>query len=110
MKRIGAHVSIAGGVQTAPGRAKEIGATALGIFTKNQRQWQAKPLGTDEIVQFKSALADAAIEPRHVLVHASYLINVANPEPAKRAKSIAALVDEAQRVEQLGLTLLNSRP
>lgn len=110
MRRIGAHVSIAGGVQTAPGRAQEIGATALGIFTKNQRQWQAKPLSEEEVGQFKIGLAEAAIAPKHVLVHASYLINVANPDPDKRAKSIAALVDDAQRVEQLGLTLLNFHP
>ena len=105
MKRIGAHVSIAGGVQTAPGRAQEIGATALGIFTKNQRQWQAKPLTDDDVAQFKSELAGVSIAPKHVLVHASYLINVANSDPEKRTKSIVALVDEAHRVEQLGLFL-----
>lgn len=110
MKYIGAHVSASGGVQNAPGNAEAIGANAMAIFTKSQRQWKAKPLEEKNITQFKANLAECGIKPEHVLVHDSYLINIGNPEPEKREKSLNALVDEALRVEQLGLTLLNIHP
>ncbi len=110
MKYIGAHVSISGGVETAPGRAKEIGANALGIFTKNQRQWKAKPLTEENIKDFKANLSDAGIAPGHVIVHDSYLINIGNPDEEKRRKSLDALIDEVRRVEQLDLVYLNFHP
>ncbi|MFP4113854.1 MAG: deoxyribonuclease IV [Spirochaetales bacterium] len=110
MRRIGAHVSIAGGVSTAPERAIELEATALGMFTKNQRQWKSPPLPPDEIAAFRTNLERSGIAPRHVVIHASYLINVANPEPDKRARSVSALLDECHRAEQLGLALVNVHP
>ncbi|MFW5689544.1 MAG: deoxyribonuclease IV [Spirochaetota bacterium] len=110
MNRIGAHVSIAGGVQTAPERAVELEATALGMFTKNQRQWNAKPLEDEDVTAFRTALERSGISQEHVVIHASYLINVGNPDPAKRRKSIDALLDECVRAEQLGLTLVNFHP
>ena len=110
MKYVGAHVSISGGVETAPGRGTEIGAKALGIFTKNQRQWRAAPLDEGAIDAFKNNLAEAEIDPSFVVVHDSYLINVGNPDPEKRAQSLKSFIDEARRVEQLGLSLLNFHP
>lgn len=110
MKYIGAHVSISGGVSTAPERAESIGANALGIFTKNQRQWKSPPLADEEIQAFKKNLSAVSIKPEHVIVHDSYLINIGNPDSEKRKISIAALLDEALRVEQLGLTYLNFHP
>lgn len=110
MKYIGAHVSVAGGVENAPINAKNIGANALAMFTKNQRQWQAKPLDKDNIQAFQKNLTDTGIDRRHVLVHDSYLINLGNPDSAKREKSFSAFIDEAKRVEQLNLTLLNFHP
>ena len=110
MKYIGAHVSISGGVDKAPGRAKEIGAKALGIFTKNQRQWKAPPLTDETASAFSETLKAAGIEPEHVVVHDSYLINIGNPDDEKRNQAIAALLDECRRVEKLGLTLLNFHP
>jgi deoxyribonuclease IV len=109
-RHIGAHVSIAGGPQNAPGRATEIGATAMGMFTKNQRQWKSKDLTVEETTQFAARLKDAGIPQEHVLVHASYLINPANPDPEKRERALNALLDEARRVEALGLTLVNFHP
>ena len=53
-KLIGAHVSAAGGVDQAPLRAREIGANAFALFTKNQRQWVAKPLEAKTISAFKA--------------------------------------------------------
>ena len=110
MKYIGAHVSISGGVEKAPERASEIGARALGMFTKNQRQWKAPPLTEDSAALFRAALAKADIKPDHVVVHDTYLINLGNPDAAKRKQSLEALIDEAKRVEALGLTLLNFHP
>jgi len=110
MKYVGAHVSISGGVATAPARATEIGATALGIFTKNQRQWKAKELTDEDVEGFASELAKSGIRPEHVVVHDSYLINIGNPDQEKRTKSFDALLDEVRRVETLGLRYLNFHP
>jgi deoxyribonuclease-4 len=110
MKYIGAHVSAAGGVANAPLRAREIGAQAFALFTKNQRQWHAKALTEKEIAAFKKNLGDCGFKPEHILPHDSYLINLAHPETDKRQKSLEAFIDELQRCEQLGLTKLNFHP
>ena len=88
MKFVGAHVSAAGGVENAPLNAVKIGAKAFALFTKNQKQWQAKPLSAESIAAFKKNLAAAAIAPRHVLPHDSYLINLGHPDAEKREKSV----------------------
>ncbi len=110
MKYIGAHTSAAGGVEFAPLRAKEIGARAFALFTKNQRQWQAKPLSEESIQLFKKNIEQVGIRPEHVLPHDSYLINLGHPEADKLEKSRAAFMDEIARCEQLGLSLLNFHP
>ncbi|HEB94854.1 MAG TPA: deoxyribonuclease IV [Sedimenticola thiotaurini] len=110
MKRVGAHVSASGGVENAPLNARAIGARAFALFTKNQRQWKAKPLTVESIEAFRANLAEAGIAPRHVLPHDSYLINLGHPEPEALQKSRDAFLDEMQRCEQLGLPLLNFHP
>ena len=110
MKYVGAHVSAAGGVENAPLNARAIGARAFALFTKNQKQWRARPLEAEGIAAFKRNLAAAGIAPRHVLPHDSYLINLGHPDPEKREKSVLALLDEARRAEQLGLHYLNFHP
>jgi len=110
MKYIGAHVSIAGGIQNAPLNALEIGAKAFACFTKNQRQWKAKPLTQNDIERFKKNLEASGISNQHILPHDSYLINLGNPEEAKREKALAAFIDEVKRCEQLGLRYLNFHP
>ncbi len=110
MKRVGAHVSAAGGVENAPLNAQAIGARAFALFTKNQRQWKAKPLSRESISAFRENLEKVGIAPRHVLPHDSYLINLGHPEKAGLEKSRAAFLDEMQRCEQLGLELLNFHP
>lgn len=110
MKRIGAHVSAAGGVENAPLNAAHIGAKAFALFTKNQRQWSAKPLTEESITAFKQNLAAVGIAPEHVLPHDSYLINLGHPEPEGLEKSRRAFIDEMLRCEQLGLKLLNFHP
>ncbi len=110
MKYIGAHVSIAGGVENAPLNAQAIGATAFALFTKNQRQWQAKPLTGQSIEAFRRNCAACGYEPRQILPHDSYLINLGHPESEPLAKSRDAFIDEFQRCEQLGLIYLNFHP
>lgn len=110
MKYIGAHVSAAGGVDKAVERAVEIGANAFALFTKNQRQWRAKPL-TDEVIEaFQSACRRHGFGPGQILPHDSYLINLGHPEAEGLAKSRAAFLDELQRCEQLGIDRLNFHP
>ncbi|MBF0370838.1 MAG: deoxyribonuclease IV [Magnetococcales bacterium] len=110
MKRIGAHVSIAGGVSKAPLNATAIGARAFALFTKNQRQWQAKPLAPDEVAAFHDNMAAGGFRPQDLLPHDSYLINLGHPDPTAREKSLNAFIDELERCRILGLPLLNFHP
>jgi deoxyribonuclease-4 len=110
MKYIGAHVSAAGGVQNAPINAHKIGANAFALFTKNQRQWNAKALTQEAIEQFKSNCTEFGFTADQILPHDSYLINLGHPEKDALEKSREAFIDEMQRCEQLGLTLLNFHP
>ena len=110
MKFVGAHVSASGGVFNAPLNAQKIGAKAFGLFTKNQRQWEAKPLVQEDIDKFKTALEKADIVPKHVLPHDSYLINLGHHDVEQRQKSLNAFIDEVNRCEQLGLDKLNFHP
>ncbi|MDE7451637.1 MAG: deoxyribonuclease IV [Alistipes sp.] len=107
---IGAHVSISGGLENAPVRARELGATGFALFTKNQRQWMAKPLTDSEITAFKAACQEAGFSPAAILPHDSYLINLGHPEADGLAKSREAFIDEMRRCEQLGLDRLNFHP
>ena len=110
MKYLGAHVSAAGGPDQAVQRAVAIGANALSLFTKNQRQWRAKPLTEAAIAAFRTACREHDFAPHQILPHDSYLINLGHPDVAGLEKSRAAFVDEMQRCEQLGLTQLNFHP
>ncbi|MBH2879311.1 deoxyribonuclease IV [Serratia marcescens] len=110
MKFVGAHVSASGGVDQAVIRAHELEATAFALFTKNQRQWKAAPLAADVIDKFKSACAQYGFGPGQILPHDSYLINLGHPVAEALEKSREAFIDELQRCEQLGLTLLNFHP
>ena len=110
MKYIGAHVSAAGGVENAPKNAGLIGATAFALFTKNQRQWKAKPLTEKSILEFKDACQTLDYGPGQILAHDSYLINLGHPDRASLEKSRAAFVDEMERCQQLGIALLNFHP
>ncbi len=110
MKYLGAHVSAAGGVDQAVRRAVEIGANAFALFTKNQRQWKARPL-TDAVIEaFRSACYQHGFDAGQILPHDSYLINLGHPQAEGLAKSRAAFLDEFQRCEQLGIDRLNFHP
>ncbi len=110
MKHIGPHVSASGGVQNAPLNAMAVGASAFALFTKNQRQWFSSPLQPKEIEEFKANVLKSGIESRYILPHDSYLINLGSPDPEGLDKSRASFLEEMQRCEQLGLTMLNFHP
>src|SRR5918999_6509884 len=101
MPRLGAHMSIAGGLPLAIARAQIHRCDALQIFSKNASQWRARPLPAAEIAAFRQAAKQTGITP--IVAHASYLINVATAAPALRAQSIASLGEEVDRAEALGL-------
>lgn len=110
MKYIGAHVSAAGGVENAVLRAHELEATAFALFTKNQRQWRAADLTDKTIRAFREACEKYHFSGAQILPHDSYLINLGHPVAEALEKSRLAFLDEMQRCEQLGLTLLNFHP
>ena len=110
MKYIGAHVSAGGGVEFAPLNARDIGAKAFALFTKNQRQWRSSPLSKENIRLFRENCEKYEFSPKQVLPHDSYLINLGNPEAEGLAKSRVSFLDEMRRCEQLGLDRLNFHP
>jgi deoxyribonuclease-4 len=101
MLRIGAHMSVAGGVSKAVDRAEAHGCEALQIFTKNGNRWQGAPLDPVESARFRARLEETAIRP--AVSHASYLINLATTFEPLRRQSIDAFVDEIDRADTLGL-------
>ncbi len=110
MKYIGAHVKTTGGVENAPVNAHNIGAKAFGLFTKNQRQWVARPLEEKQIKTFRENCERYGYQPFQILPHDSYLINLGHPEKQALEKSRVAFIDEMQRAEALGLDRLNFHP
>ena len=110
MKYFGAHVSASGGVENAVRNAKEIGATAFALFTKNQRQWLAPELTIAQIDTFKQAMAEAGYTAAQVLPHDSYLINLGHPDEDGLEKSRESFFEEMHRCELLGLDRHNFHP
>jgi deoxyribonuclease-4 len=108
MLLIGAHMSIAGGMEKAFSRGEEVGCTAMQIFTKNASRWQSKPLSEGDVQAFRKAWEASPIDP--VVAHDSYLINLASPEEALREKSAAAFLDEMERCHRLGIPSLVMHP
>jgi deoxyribonuclease-4 len=108
MPRLGAHLSIQGGLPRAVDRAVASKCEALQIFTKSAGQWRARVLPEDEVRAFRRKVDAAGIHP--VVAHNSYLINIAAAAPALRAQSIAALAEELDRAESLGLDGLVMHP
>jgi deoxyribonuclease-4 len=101
-------MSIAGGLPRAVDRAQASRCDALQIFTKSAGQWRARELPRDEVALFRRRVEEAGMHP--VVAHTSYLINVAAARPELRAQSIAALGEEIDRAELLGLDALIMHP
>lgn len=103
---VGSHLSIAGGMHLAVQSAVRLGLDCVQVFTKNQRQWKVKPLGQAEIADFRAAVKEAGWDKdaeRRVVSHNSYLVNLASPDAASRAKSRALQLEETERCEALGI-------
>lgn len=98
---LGAHMSIAGGVEEAPGRGREVGCRAIQIFTGNNARWKAKPIGREQAALFRVRLDQAKIT--RCLAHAGYLINLCAPDRRILRRSIRALLDEIGRCGRLGI-------
>lgn len=105
---LGAHVATSGGAATAPPRGDAIGATAIQIFTKTPNQWRDPVIDDATAEAFRAALADSGV--RHVVVHDSYLINLASPERRMRAMSMRSFSAELRRSEALGVAGVVSHP
>jgi deoxyribonuclease-4 len=105
---LGAHMSIAGGVDLAPLRGQEVGCRAIQLFTKSSNQWRARPLPPEEIERFRANLQTTGIAP--AAAHDSYLINLASTDPALHRKSMAAFLEELERAEALGIPYLVAHP
>ena len=108
MAMLGAHVSAAGGAENAPGRGRDISADAIQIFTANQNQWRAKPLGDENIDGFRSGMAQG--QPSVCLTHDSYLINLCSVEEWKLKRARDAFVEEMDRSEALGIDYIVFHP
>ena len=106
--RLGAHVSVAGGLQNAIPWALEIEADTFQMFSKNQRQWIAKPLTEEQIEDFKKPLSETNLGP--LMIHDSYLINMGSPDENKGKRAQVAFLEEYHRCEDLGVAYLNFHP
>lgn len=110
MKLVGAHVSAGAGVSHAPVNAHNINARAFALFTRNPSRWYSPKISDDEARAFKDNCSRLGYGPEAILPHDSYLINLGSPDEDGLKKSRAAFLDEMQRCEQLGLTMLNFHP
>lgn len=98
---LGVHCSVSGGLENSYTEAATLHIDCMQIFTRNQRQWKAKPVTEEEASLFKKSHAKSKV--KEVFSHCSYLINLASENDDNREKSIAALTDEVIRCTQLGL-------
>ena len=105
---LGAHVSTAGGLTTAPPRSRAIGGTAMQVFTKQANRWAERVCEGAECEAFAAGVAEA--EVRATIAHDSYLINLASPDPTLRARSLESFAAELRRCEALGIHYLVSHP
>lgn len=99
---LGVHCSVSGGLEKAFDEANTLGIDAMQVFTRNQRQWSAKPVSDEEQAAFKNAAQKSAV--RFSFSHCSYLINLASENEDNRIKSVAALREEVDRCTRLGLS------
>ncbi len=105
---LGAHVSTLGGIARAPARGAGIGATAIQVFTKTPNQWREPLLTPAQTAAFRSELAASGI--RAVVSHDNYLINLASPDDALRAKSARCFIGELTRCRLLDIAWVVSHP
>jgi deoxyribonuclease IV len=107
-ERLGAHVSVQGGVEKAPVRGKAIGATAIQVFTKTPSQWREPTISVESFSAFRKECERYRLS--NIVAHDSYLINLASPDRALSARSQASFVEELRRCEAFGIACLVSHP
>lgn len=106
---IGVHVSVAGGLHRGVDEARGLGCGSLQLFTRNQQQWNARPLDDEEVRLFREARAGLD-GLRYAFAHGSYLVNLASPDRTTRGRSIEAFLGEIRRSEALGLDFVVVHP
>lgn len=110
--RIGIHTSIAGDICSALDLAKNLGATALQIFSSSPRMWSRGAIGSKAVeassARFRAHRAELKLGP--LVVHTNYLINLASCERVLRVRSIQAFHDEIVRAVSLGADFLVTHP
>ncbi len=105
----GSHLSIAGSMTNALREAESLGLRTVQVFTKNQQQWKAPPLKDDAVDEWLSELKRLGWEDRTVS-HASYLINLASPDPELWKKSVDLMTEEIERCDRLSIRYLVHHP
>lgn len=108
MPRLGAHMSIAGGLHKAVERGYSIGCQCIQIFTRNSNRWKSKPRTVEELDLYRETLAATEIHP--VVAHAIYLINLASPDDEIRAMSNVAFGEELDRCQEAAIPYLVLHP
>lgn len=103
-------MSVAGGVSNAPVHAHEIGARAFALFTGSSNRWASKPISGRQASAFREKCAEYGFTADVILPHDNFLINLGSPDSEKLAMSRQSFLEEMQRCEQLGLTMLNFHP
>ena len=106
--RIGFHAPIAGGLQNALLKSRQLGCDTVQIFSRNPRGWSARPLAEEEIARFRAVREETGISP--VVIHANYLVNLAAADAAICQKSIASFREEVERAVLLGADYLVVHP
>jgi deoxyribonuclease-4 len=107
--RLGAHMSIGGGLHRAIDRAGEVEATALQLFVKSSRRWSAKPLDPGEVDAFRAGSDERGLTS-HTMAHSSYLLNLASPDELLWRRSRDAFFEEMARCARLGIPYLVVHP
>lgn len=106
--RIGLHAPIAGGLQNALLKAKELDCETVQIFSRNPRGWKARPLTVEEVERFRAVRRETQLSP--VVIHANYLINLAAADQTILEKSRDSFREEVERGLLLGADYLVVHP
>ncbi len=101
---LGAHLPTGKGFPSALIRAQSLGLNCLQLFSKSPKQWNAAPLDPKKVSVWREVWQESKFGP--LVIHDSYLINLAAPDETLREKSIAAMIDEIERAEALGCDYL----
>lgn len=109
-KYVGAHVSMAGGIEHAIYNSVRIGGQSFALFLKSQRRWESVALEDDRVAAFKKAISFYKYDSSKILPHGSYLVNLGSPRRDLLEKGRQAFLDDVDRCGRLGITLYNFHP